>query len=160
MVNWQKGILYELNQFNIIVFCSKEPIIMETKSIKRIVKFDCNPAEAYSLIMDAEKHSAFSGANVIMSKKPNGKFDIFDGYCQGYNIELFEGKKIVQGWHFAEDGWPDDHYSTCTFLFEPLENKTKLTFIQTNVPAHKVEELRKGWNQYYWEPIKAYLKNK
>ena len=135
-------------------------MVMETKSIKQTVKFDGDPTDVYNLIMDAEKHSAFSVANVIMSKEINGKFDIFDGYCQGNNIELVEGKKIVQAWHFAEDGWPDDHYSICTFLFEPLDNKTKLTFSQTDVPAHKVEELKEGWKQYYWEPMKAYLKNK
>ena len=66
--------------------------------------------------------------------------------------------KIVQAWHFAEDGWPEDHYSICTFTFESIENKTKLTFTQTEIPAHKAEELERGWNDYYWEPIKEYLK--
>ena len=83
----------------------------------------------------------------------------FDGYCHGYNIELIEGKKIVQAWHFAEEGWPDDHFSTCTFLFEEAGNKTKLTFLQTDVPEHKVEALKGGWKEFYWEPMKAYLKS-
>jgi len=131
---------------------------METKTIKQVVSFNAAPAEVYELIMDAKKHAAFAGGKVTMSRKPEGKFVVFDGYCHGYNIELTEGKKIVQAWHFVEDGWPDDHYSTCTFLFEPKEGGTKLTFTQTGVPAHKVESLKGGWKEYYWEPMKEYLK--
>jgi activator of HSP90 ATPase len=95
-----------------------------------------------------------------MSKKPNGKFTVFDGYCHGYNIELTEGEKIVQAWHFEEDGWPDDHFSTCTFRLEAAGEKTRLHFLQTDIPEHKVESLREGWKQFYWEPMKGYLKKR
>jgi activator of HSP90 ATPase len=132
---------------------------MKTKSIKQTITFTATPAKVYNLIMDHEKHAAFTGSDVVMSKKVHGKFGMFDGYCHGYNIELVEGKKIVQAWHFAEDGWPDDHFSTCTFLFEQAGNKTKLTFLQSGVPEHKVESLKGGWKQFYWQPMKAYLKN-
>ena len=52
----------------------------------------------------------------------------------------------------------DDHFSICTFLFEKSGNGTKLTFTQTGVPEHKYEELRGGWKEFYWEPMKAGLK--
>ena len=133
---------------------------MKTKSIKQTVTFNAAPEQVYNLIMDAKKHAAFTGSEVTMSTKPDGKFKAFDGYVHGYNIELDKGKKIVQGWHFSEDGWPEDHYSICTFDFEPQGNKTKLIFTQTGVPEHKVESLKGGWKQYYWEPMKAYLKGK
>ena len=77
---------------------------MKTKSIRQTVTFDAKPIDVYNLIMDAEKHAAFTGSKVTMSKELNGKFSVFDGYCRGYNIELIPGKKIVQAWHFAEDG--------------------------------------------------------
>jgi activator of HSP90 ATPase len=131
---------------------------MITKSIRQTVKFDASPSEVYSLLMDEKKHAAFSGSKVTMSKNPNAKFIVFDGYCHGYNIELMMDQKIVQAWHFAEDGWPDDHYSICTFLFESVDSKTKLTFTQTDIPEHKVEELKGGWKQFYWQPMKAFLK--
>jgi activator of HSP90 ATPase len=131
---------------------------METKSIKQTVTFDFPAKKVYELIMDRSKHAAFTGANVIMSKRINGKFDVFDGYCTGYNIELIDGEKIVQAWHFQEDGWPDNHYSICTFKFRQIGNKTKLNFTQTEVPEHKVEELKGGWKDFYWNPMKTYLK--
>ena len=113
--------------------------------------------EVYNLIMDAKKHSAFSGSKVKMSNKIDGKFEVFDGYCSGFNIELNEGKKIVQGWHFKEDGWPDDHFSVCTFSFSKVPSGTRLNFKQVAIPAHKAESLKEGWKLYYWQPMKAYL---
>src|SRR5437868_3951604 len=114
---------------------------MKTKDITQKVTFNAKPEDVYELIMDSKKHSAFSGSEVKMSKKPNGKFVVFDGYCHGYNIELEEGKKIVQAWHFAEDGWPDDHFSICTFVFSKAGKGTKLTFTQTGIPEHKAKAL-------------------
>lgn len=131
---------------------------MKTKSIKQTVTFAAAPVEVYQLLMDPKKHAAFTGSKVSMSSKINGKFKVFDGYCHGYNIELIEGKKIVQAWHFAEDGWPDDHYSICTFKFEKAASKTRLSFLQTDIPEHKVESLKAGWKEFYWEPMKTFLK--
>lgn len=132
---------------------------MKTKSIKQTVTFDAPAEKVYNLIMDPKKHAAFTRSEVTMTTKVNGKFRVFDGYCHGHNIELVRGEKIVQAWHFAEDGWPEDHFSVCTFVFKDLDNKTKLTFLQKDVPEHKVEALKEGWKQYYWQPMKAYLKN-
>lgn len=131
---------------------------METKKIKQTVSFNASPEEVYELIMDSKKHTAFSGAKASMSKKPKGKFASYDGYCSGYNIELDPGKKIVQAWHFAEDGWPETHFSTCTFIFEKKDKGTKLTFTQTDIPAHKADALKSGWKEFYWDLMKEYLK--
>ena len=56
---------------------------MKTKTIKQSVTFHAKPIEVYELIMDAEKHSAFTGTKVKMSGKVNGKFEVFDGYYHG-----------------------------------------------------------------------------
>lgn len=130
---------------------------METKSIKQTVTFSAKPQEVYNLLMDTEKHAAFTGGEAVTSIKKQGNFSSFDGYCHGYNMELVKGQKIVQAWHFDEDGWPDDHYSICTFIFEPSEKGTKLSFSQTGIPAHKVEALKDGWKKYYWNPMKTFL---
>jgi activator of HSP90 ATPase len=131
---------------------------MNTKSIKQTIRFNASPDKVYQLLMDQNKHASFTGTKVVMSKEINGKFTVFDGYCHGYNIELVPARRIVQAWHFAEDGWPDDHYSTCTFLFEENGGKTKLVFLQTDVPEHKVEAIKDGWKEFYWDPMKNYLK--
>jgi activator of HSP90 ATPase len=131
---------------------------MRTKSIKQTATFNASPEKIYDLIMDEKKHAEFTGSKATISTKVNGEFSVFDGYIHGHNIELVKGKKIVQAWHFAEEGWPDDHLSICTFELEQSGDKTKLRFLQTNVPEHTVASISDGWKQYYWNGMKAYLK--
>lgn len=133
---------------------------MKTKSIKQSITFDATPDELYEVLMNAKKHGALTASKVKMSNKVKGKFDVFDGYCHGYNIELEANKKIVQAWHFAEEGWPADHFSICTFSFEQVKNKTKLVFTQTGIPEHKAASLKSGWATFYWEPLKEFFSTK
>ena len=127
---------------------------MKTGTIHQEVIFNTTPAVIYEMLMNGEQHAEFTGAPVVMSREIPGTFSVFDGYCTGYNMELAEGSKIVQAWRFDEDGWPEDHYSICTFLLEPLGEQCKLTFTQTEVPEHKVKDLEEGWNTYYWSAMK------
>jgi len=131
---------------------------MKTKTIKQTETFEASAQEVYEALLDAKKHAAFTGSPATIDRKINGKFNVYDGYCHGYNIELIKHEKIVQAWHFAEDGWPEEHFSICTFLLEQAEHKTTLTFTQTDVPEHKVVALNGGWKEYYWQPLKEYLK--
>jgi activator of HSP90 ATPase len=132
---------------------------MKTKDITQTVTFKATAKEVYEALLNENKHAAFTGAETIIDIKTNGKFSVYDGYCHGYNIELVKNEKIVQAWHFAEDGWPDEHFSTCTFLLKQIGNTTKLTFTQTEVPEHKVTALEGGWKDFYWEPLADFLEN-
>ncbi len=126
---------------------------MKTRTIRQTINFPISPDKLYELRLNAKKMSAIQGSKSTVNKRANGKFSVFDDYCHGYNIELIPGEKIVQAWHFNEEGWPDDHYSTCTFIFLPSSKGTKLTFIQSDVPANQYESLKNGWHEYYWKPI-------
>lgn len=132
---------------------------METRQIEQTIFFDALPEAVFDLLINEEKHAACTESDASISIEQEGKFSVFGGYCHGYNIELIKGEKIVQAWNFDEEGWPESHFSICTFLFEPFGNGTKLSFLQTDIPAHKVESIAEGWKEYYWEPMKAYLKD-
>jgi len=132
---------------------------MKTKTIKQAISFNTTPIKVYEMLTNAEKYSQFAKTKVEINPEINGTFSVFDGYCHGYTIELIEGEKIVQAWHFAEDGWPEDHFSICTFYFELENNKTKLYFEQSGIPEHKAKSLFDGWEKYYWKPMKEYIKN-
>lgn len=131
---------------------------MKTGTIKQTVTFNASPKKVYELLMDAKLHGKFTGGKVKISTKIHGEFNVFDGYCHGYNLELEEGKKIIQAWNFKEEGWPAEHYSVCTFLFKKDGKNTKLSFTQNDVPAHKIESLKSGWKNYYWNPMKEFIK--
>ena len=108
--------------------------------------------------MNPNYHAAFTGSSVAMNNQIDDCFSSYNGYCTGYNIELIPGKLIVQAWHFDEQGWPQEHYSICTFRFEEADHRTKLIFKQTGVPEHCANALKQGWKDYYWKPMKELLK--
>ena len=130
---------------------------MNTTTIEQSWRFETTAKELYNMLMDEETYEDFCGSQVTMDPVEGGEFTVFDGYIMGQNIELVPHTKIVQEWNFAEDGWPEDHFSLCTFLFEEQEGQTLLTFTQTGVPEHVKEALENGWRQYYWEPMENYI---
>ena len=104
--------------------------------------------------MDSKKHSAFTGAEAVISKDEGGEFTVYDGYAYGKNIKLESGKRIEQTWRAREDQWPEDCMSTIIFNFTKVdEDRTKLEFLQKDIPEQVAETFKKGWIDYYWAPL-------
>ena len=51
--------------------------------------------------MDENRWKGFTQSNVRISKEVEGEFSIFYGSVTGTNLELQEGKLIVQRWRFG-----------------------------------------------------------
>jgi len=128
---------------------------METKNLRQTVTFNAKARAVYELLMDAKKHSVLAGDEAKISSRVGGKFDI-GGYIQGSNLELVPDQKIVQTWRYED--WPKGHYSTATFVFKEENGKTKMTFTQVGIPAQFYEDIKQGWIDYYWTPMKEMLK--
>ena len=103
-------------------------------------------------MMDERKHAGFTGGEAKISRKVNGNFTISDGEIEGRNLELVPDQKIVQTWRYSD--WPEGHYSTITFSFKPTEKGTRMTFTQIDIPDDKFEDIKQGWIDYYWTPLK------
>ncbi len=128
---------------------------MEPKTIRQTVIFKASPHDVYEALMDSRKHGRFTGGKASISREVGGKFTAFDGYAEGVNLELVADKKIVQTWR-AED-WPEGHYSRVYFSLHGVEGGTRLTFTQTGVPEEHYEGISRGWQDFYWAPMKAML---
>jgi activator of HSP90 ATPase len=105
--------------------------------------------------MDSKKHARFTGDKAVISRKVGGKFSVFDGYSEGANLELVPDVKIVQSWRASD--WPEGHYSQASFTFKEIPGGTRLSFIQTGVPAKQYDDISQGWRDYYWAPMKDML---
>lgn len=126
------------------------------KTIKQEVHINARPEEVYDAYVDAKKHAKFTGAKVKFDAKVGGKFSAWDGCLEGENLELVDGKKIVQKW--GDNDWPEGHYSTLTIVLEAEGDGTKLVLTQENVPDDKYDDIDDGWHQYYWNPMREYFK--
>jgi activator of HSP90 ATPase len=128
----------------------------KTKTIKQSVILPAKPAEVYDAILKAKKHAAFTGSRATCTPRVGGKFTAYDGYIWGKNLELEEGRKIVQEWQTTE--WPADAPpSIVEFTFEERKGGTELTMVHSKVPAEQAESYRQGWIDYYWDPLKEYF---
>jgi activator of HSP90 ATPase len=127
-----------------------------SKTIHQTVAFKASPHEVYEIIMDEKKHAELVGSDAKISRKVGGKFVIYGGDVEGKNLELVPDQKIVQTWRYSD--WPEGHYSTATFALEKVVTGTRLTFTQTDVPDDKFEDIKQGWKDYYWTPMKEILK--
>jgi activator of HSP90 ATPase len=128
-----------------------------SKAIKQTVTFKAAPHAVFEALMDEKKHAAFTGGEAKISRKVGGKFKIYGGDVEGKNLELLPDQKIVQSWRYSD--WPEGHYSTATFALEPTEKGTRMVFTQTDVPEDKYEDIKQGWKDYYWAPMKEMLED-
>ena len=133
--------------------------MVATKTIEQTVTFNAVPHEVYEALMDSEKHSRFTGARAIISRKVGGEFSAYDGALSGTILELVPDVKIVQSWRGSDDGWVPGHYSTATFSLEATDGGTRLTLVQTGVPEQSVEQIAQGWQDYYWAKMKQMLES-
>jgi activator of HSP90 ATPase len=100
-----------------------------------------------------------TGSKASVSARKGAKFSAWDGYISGKNMELTEGKKIVQEWQTSE--WPDGYGpSTLEITLEKKDGGTELIMVQTNVPKSQAPDYEKGWKESYWDPMNEYFNSK
>jgi activator of HSP90 ATPase len=130
---------------------------MKTLTINHTIIFKATPIEVYQAIMDAEKHSDFTNSEVVIVNQEGTIFSAYDGYIEGKNILLIEGKKIVQLWQALEEDWPVEHVSEVTFEFEPHQNGTLLKFTHKEVPEKMYKSIEQGWKDHYWSLMQEWF---
>ena len=126
------------------------------KTISQKVYFEAFPHDVFELLMDSKKHSAFSGSKAVISRAKGGKMSAYDGYIEGKNLEIVKDKKIVQEWRGSD--WEAGVYSKAEFKFDKKGKGCELTFTQTGVHDSQSEAIKQGWIDYYWDPMKEFLK--
>ncbi len=112
------------------------------------------PERVYSAWLSADEHGKMTGSTA--TDEGDGRFTAWDGYISGRTVSAVPHSKIVQAWRTTEfpEGDPD---SLLTITFEPSGDGTKLTFDHQNLPAGQAESYAKGWEEYYFTPMKAFF---
>ncbi|XP_047330392.1 activator of 90 kDa heat shock protein ATPase homolog [Impatiens glandulifera] len=131
------------------------------KTITMSEKFSCRSKDLFEILMDENRWKGFSQSNAKISKEIGGSFSIFDGSVTGTNVELEEGKLIVQKWRFGS--WADGILSTVRLTLEETEpGITVVNLIHTDVPeedrygnATVVENTERGWKDLIFHKIRA-----
>ena len=112
--------------------------------------------EIYEAWLDSLAHSEMTGSEAVMSDEVGAEVAAWDGYITGRNLELVPGERIVQSWRTTE--FDDEHEdSIVTVTLEEVEDGTLLTLIHSQVPEGQTSYQEGGWEEHYFEPMKAYF---
>jgi activator of HSP90 ATPase len=132
---------------------------IKTTTITQKVIVSAMPEEVYDAYMNAKKHAAFTGGKATNNPVVGGAFTAWDGYILGKNLELEKGKRIVQEWVTTDwsEGYPP---SKLELTFRGVNGKTEITMVHSDVPAEQEDDLKQGWIDFYWEPLKNYFRKR
>jgi activator of HSP90 ATPase len=132
---------------------------MKTTTIHQEVFIKAKPEAVYECFVDAKKHTDFTGSDASGAGKVGCKFTAWDGYILGKYTKLVKGKKLVCEWKTTE--WPEGERPSLFELdFIPEKEGTKIIMLHSNVPLEQADELAKGWEDFYWKPLKDYFSKK
>jgi activator of HSP90 ATPase len=122
-------------------------------------KFNVQPEVLYKAWLNSKEHTNFTGSTAKINPGKGGKFTTWDDYISGETIGLDVNKKIVQSWRTTEFPTKSPN-SRVEIVFEKTANGTKLTIKHYDIPDGQAEEYKKGWKEYYFEPMKEYFSKK
>jgi len=129
------------------------------KTIEQSVRFSASARELYDIYMDPAAHAAVTGGKVIISAKPGSKFAAFDGMLTGVTVFTIPGEFILQRWRSMM--FHDTDLDSILILRFVQEGKRgRIDLVHANVPKHDYMGVNEGWEKYYWEPLRNYLKNR
>ena len=126
---------------------------------QKVVFKNTSTKELYHLYMNEKKHSELTGGSAKITSKIGAKFSAYDNYITGKNLHLLKDSLIVQTWR-GSDWKKTDEDSILVLSFHQKGKDVTVKMAQINVPTEQAKGLKKGWDDFYWEPWKTYLENK
>lgn len=117
-----------------------------------------SPKVVYSAWLNSEKHSQMTGSPATVSSIVGERFEAWDGYIQGKNLELEAPKRILQSWRTTEFEETDND-SVLEITFEEVGLGTRVTIRHSDLPTHGMQ-YQQGWIDAYFSPMKEYYAKK
>lgn len=128
-------------------------------TIRMSITLPASPAAISKAWLNAEEHSAFTGAQATVEPGVGGRFTAWDGYISGTTVEVDPGKRIVQRWRTTEfpEGSPD---SIVEITFEAVQGGTRVSLDHREIPDGQGPIYEKGWEDFYFKPMREYFRAK
>lgn len=124
---------------------------------ENITVSDIIPARAervFTAWLDPVEHGKMTGSSA--TDEGGGRFTAWDGYISGRTVSSVPHSKIVQAWRTTEFTGADPD-SILTVLLEPTKGGTRVTLVHENIPEGQASGYEKGWEEFYFAPMKAYF---
>lgn len=125
------------------------------KTYHKYYTIKASAEEVYNALVKPLAISIWTGAKTQMEEKAETEFSLFDGDITGKNLEFLPNQKIVQEWYFGEQ----EEQSLVTILLHAENLKTKIELTHKNIPEDAFEDMKNGWDEYYFGALKEFFEN-
>ncbi|MBN4064215.1 SRPBCC domain-containing protein [Dehalococcoides mccartyi] len=118
-----------------------------------------SPKVVFDAWLNSGSHSEMTQSPATATTEIAGGFTAHDGYINGINLEVEDGKRILQTWRTTEfdDEDPD---SSVELIFEAIPTGTRLTLNHWNIPTDQADGYETGWQDFYFSPMLEYFSGK
>ena len=113
-------------------------------------------ASIYRAWLSSEEHSAMTGADAEVDPAVGGTFMAWDGYISGRTLELDPDHHIAQSWRTTEFR-SEQADSRIDIRLDATPTGTLLTLTHSGVSADQHGYEHVGWEDSYFEPMRAYF---
>ncbi len=96
----------------------------------------------------------WSGYDAEFQAVEGTEFSLWEGDIVGKNLEIVPGELIKQHWYF--EGQDED--SIVTIKLRDAGNQTAVELLHINIPDEAFDDMKEGWNKYYFGALKKYFK--
>jgi len=126
------------------------------KIIKKRYIISAKKDKVWDALVNPDTIKKWGAGPAVMSSVVGFDFSLWGGDVYGKNLEVDEGKKLVQEWYGGE--W--DNPSIVAFDLHADDHTTEVILEHKGVPDEEIEDIDAGWDDYYLGPIKNLLERK
>lgn len=124
------------------------------KNIKQNHRIPAEREIVYAALTNPLTIELWSGFRAEFITEEGTEFSLWDGDIVGRNLKIEPCKLIQQHWYF--DGQDED--SIVTIQLADEGKNTLITLLHTNIPDEAFDDMKEGWNKYYFGALKKYFK--
>ena len=123
------------------------------RSLEKSYIINVSPEMVWKALTDPKEIKEWTDSPAVMDDKERTEFKLWDGEIFGKNLKMIKNKKIVQEWYSGK--WEKPSILTIEILNDHGHSKIQLR--QEEIPDGELDDIDKGWDDYYFNPLKEYL---
>jgi activator of HSP90 ATPase len=131
-------------------------MMIKTANIFQVFNVDAKPSEVFEMLMNQQKHAAFTGKEALIDAREGGQFEFCNRNHTGYFMRIIKNRRLVLSWTHRK--FPRHHFSIVDLQFEKNEaGGTQISLNHIGVPETCDGWLTEAWRKTYWEPLSEYI---
>ncbi len=130
---------------------------MAVESIELTAEIPARPERVFRAWLSSKEHSAFTGSEAKITGHEGTRHSAYGGYIHGWVLSVNSTKRrFVQAWRTTEFS-PEHLDSLVSVKISKSKGGARVTLTHTDIPEGQGARYQKGWDEFYFEPLKKFF---